>query len=72
MRDGVIVGSIMSGAYGHRVKSSLGLGYVENSAGVTKDWLAAGKWEVEVAMNRYSIEDQLGAWYDAKNERVKS
>jgi 4-methylaminobutanoate oxidase (formaldehyde-forming) len=61
----------MSGAYGHRVKASLGLGYVSSEGGVTKEWLASGEWEVEVAMNRYPVEVQLGAWYDPKNERVR-
>lgn len=72
LRDGVIVGSIMSGAYGHRIKASLGLGYVECHTGVTKDWLAGGTWEVEVALKRYPIEIQFGGWYDPKSERVKS
>lgn len=72
LRDGVIVGSVMSGAYGHRIKASLGLGYVENEAGVTKDWLAAGTWEVEVALKRYPINVQLGAWYDPKGEKIRS
>ncbi|GAC1046143.1 GcvT family protein [Rhizobium sp. No.120] len=72
IRDGIIVGSIMSGAYGHRVKASLGLGYVSSNEGVTKEWLASGKWEVEVAMKRYPIEVQLGAWYDSRSEKVKS
>jgi 4-methylaminobutanoate oxidase (formaldehyde-forming) len=72
LRDGEIVGSIMSGAYGHRVKASLGLGYVSSEEGVTKDWLAAGKWEVEVAMERYPVEIQLGAWYDPRGEKIKS
>jgi glycine cleavage system aminomethyltransferase T/glycine/D-amino acid oxidase-like deaminating enzyme len=71
LRDGIIIGSIMSGAYGHRVQASLGLGYVTWSEGVTKDWLTSGNWEVEVAMNRYPIEPQLGPWYDPKNERVR-
>jgi 4-methylaminobutanoate oxidase (formaldehyde-forming) len=72
LRDGAIIGSIMSGAYGYRVNASLGLGYVTHADGVTKDWLAAGNWEVEIAMKRYPIELQFGAWYDPKNIRVKS
>lgn len=72
LRDGVIVGSIMSGAYGHRIKASLGLGYVECDAGVSKEWLANGTWEVEVALKRYPVAVQLGAWYDPRNERVRS
>ena len=71
LRDGKIIGSIMSGAYGHRIKASLGLGYVSNDEGVTKTWLASGTWEVEVAMKRYPVEVQFGPWYDAKGDRVR-
>jgi glycine cleavage system aminomethyltransferase T len=48
-RNDVIVGSTTSGAWGHRVNLSLGLGYVHNSEGVTKDWIESGTWEVELA-----------------------
>ena len=72
LRDGQIVGSIMSGAYGHRVGASLGLGYVSRPDGVTKDWIADGSWEVEIAMKRYPIELQFGPWYDPKSLRVRS
>lgn len=41
-RDGE-VGSVMSGAYGHRI-ASLGLAYVSHPEGVTKDWLESGRW----------------------------
>ncbi len=71
LRDGRITGSIMSGAYGHRVQASLGLGYVSCDDGVTKEWLASGNWEVEVAMKRYPIEIQFGPWYDPKGELVR-
>lgn len=72
IRNGEIIGSIMSGAYGHRVKASLGLGYVSNPEGVTKDWLESGTWEIEIAMKRYPIEVQFGPWYDPKGLKVKS
>ena len=71
LRDGAIIGSVTSGAYGHRVGASLGLGYVRNVEGVTKDWLANGEWEVEIAMKRYPIELQFGPWYDPQNARVR-
>ena len=71
MRDGAIVGSITSGAYGHRIGASLGLGYVNNAQGVTKDWIASGTWEVEIAMKRYAVKLQFGPWYDPQGARVK-
>lgn len=72
LRNGRIVGAITSGAYGHRVEASLGLGYVANDGGVTREWLVSGQWEVEIAMKRYPIEVQFGAWYDPGNTKVRN
>ncbi|MGB8327413.1 MAG: FAD-dependent oxidoreductase [Steroidobacteraceae bacterium] len=72
MRDGVIVGSIKSGAWGHRVERSLGMGYVACEAGVTREWLESGRWEVEVACDRHPAQVQLQPWYDPTNARIKS
>ena len=72
VRDGVIVGSIKSGAWGHRLERSIGMGYVNCDAGVTPEWLGGGRWEVEVACERYAAVVQLQPWYDPKNERIKS
>ncbi|MGL4590435.1 MAG: glycine cleavage T C-terminal barrel domain-containing protein, partial [Aestuariivirga sp.] len=71
-RDGVIVGSTTSGAWGHRVNLSLGLGYVRNEAGVTKEWIESGNWEVELAWKRYPARVQLQSFYDPKGERIKA
>jgi len=70
-RDGVIVGSTSSGAWGHRLAKSIGMGYVRCPEGVTPDWLAGGQWEVEVACRRYPARVQLQPFYDPKNERIK-
>lgn len=67
-----IVGDISSGAYGHRVGASLGMGFVENEDGVDKAFLENSKFEVEVAWKRYEVEAQLAAWYDPKGERIKA
>ena len=67
-----IVGSIKSGAWGHRLERSIGMGYVSEEAGVTKEWLASGEWEIEVACRRWPARVQLQPWYDPKNERIKS
>jgi 4-methylaminobutanoate oxidase (formaldehyde-forming) len=72
IRDGVIVGSTRSGAWGHRINRSIGMGYVHCDTGVTPDWLAAGRWEIEVAGVRHAARAQLAPWYDPKSERIKS
>jgi 4-methylaminobutanoate oxidase (formaldehyde-forming) len=71
-RDGVIVGATTSGAWGHRVERSLGLGYVRNDDGVTRDWLDAGTWEVEIAWQRYAAKAQFHGFYDPKGEWIKA
>ena len=72
LRNGEIVGSVTSGAYGHRIGASLGMGYVECAGGVAPDWIASGEWEVEIAWKRYPAKLQLRPWYDPKGERVHS
>jgi len=72
VRDGLIVGSIKSGAWGFRLGKSIGMGYVESPAGVSRQWLESGRWEVEVACERHAARVQLQPWYDPKSERIKS
>jgi 4-methylaminobutanoate oxidase (formaldehyde-forming) len=72
VRDGVIVGSIRSGAWGHRLGRSIGMGYVSCEDGVAAEWLSSGRWEVEVACRRHSCRVQLQPWYDPRNERIRS
>lgn len=71
LRDGILVGSIKSGAFGHRVGRSLGMGYVHCSDGVTRDWLASGQWSVEVAWTTHPIDVQLEPFYDPRNTRIR-
>lgn len=71
LRDGAIVGSVTSGAWGHRINASLGMGYVENASGFSEPWLSSGNWEVEIAWKRYPVSLQLRPWYDPKGERLK-
>lgn len=74
-RNGVHVGSTTSGAWGHRLNKSIAMGYIEcpeeDGGKATKDWIAAGSYEVEIAWERYEATAQLGALYDTKAERVK-
>ncbi len=66
-----IVGSVTSGAYGHRVGGSLGLGYVEFEDGVTQDVLDNHTFEIEVAWERYPAMLQLKPWYDPDGVNIK-
>jgi heterotetrameric sarcosine oxidase gamma subunit len=71
LRDGLIVGSVTTGAWGHRIGASLAMGYVSCAEGVSDEWLSSGKMEVEIAWKRYPIQAQLKPWYDPKGERLK-
>jgi 4-methylaminobutanoate oxidase (formaldehyde-forming) len=70
-RDGVLVGSTTSGAFGHRIGRSLALGYVKNPDGVTDEWLRSGAWEVEIAWARHPATVQLKPFYDPGNARIR-
>jgi heterotetrameric sarcosine oxidase gamma subunit len=70
-RNGVIVGSTTSGAWGHRIGRSLALGYVKNPDGVTKEWLDGGTWEVELAWKRHAADVQFQPFYDPKGDRIR-
>lgn len=71
-RDGVLVGSTTSGAWGHRVNKSLGMGYVRCEQGVTRDWIESAKWEVEIAWKRYGAKIQFAPFYDPKSLLVRA
>ena len=59
-------------AESNRVNLSLGLGYVHNPDGVTRDWIEGGSWEVELAWKRYPAKVQFQSFYDPRGERIKA
>jgi 4-methylaminobutanoate oxidase (formaldehyde-forming) len=72
-RDGVIVGHVTSGMYGHHVDASLGMGYVSNPDGLAdRDWVLAGSYEIEVAGVRIGATVSMDPFYDPKSARVRS
>ena len=70
-RNGEIVGYISSGAYGFTLGASVGMGYVNHPDGITKEFVANGAWEIEIACERYPADASLRAFYDPTGERVK-
>ncbi|MEY4173962.1 MAG: hypothetical protein RI900_1127, partial [Actinomycetota bacterium] len=71
-RDGERVGWLTSGGFGYTIDRSIGYGYVRNPAGVTRDWVLSGTYELEVAGQRHAAEVSLRPLYDPTNGRVKS
>jgi glycine cleavage system aminomethyltransferase T len=71
LRDGEIVGWLTSGNYGHALGAAVGLGNVSHAAGVDADFVASGRWEIEVACERVSARASLRPLWDPKGERIK-
>ena len=71
-RDGELVGRICSAMFGHTLGVSLGLAYVSGaSAPLTREWLEAGQYEVEVATERVPARISLAPLYDPAGARVR-
>ena len=70
-KDGKRVGYIRSGGYGHTLGGSVGLGFVENPEGVTRDYIASGGFEIDIAGDRYPARASLRPLYDPQLERVR-
>ena len=75
LRDGEVVGYVRAASYGWTLGASVGLAFVGASDGVekvTKDWLDAGTWEVDIAGDRYAAEVSLRPMYDPTSARVRA
>ncbi len=70
LRDGRIVGQIASGAYGHTLGGSVGLGYVP-CAGETAEAVLASAYMVDVAGRRIGADASLKPLYDPEGLRPR-
>ena len=71
-RNGERVGWLTSGGFGHTIDKSIGYGYVRNEAGVTRNYVLGGTYELEVASEMVKCDMHLSPLYDPKMERVKA
>jgi 4-methylaminobutanoate oxidase (formaldehyde-forming) len=69
--SGKRVGYIRSGSYGHTLGASVGLGFIENKDGVTRDYVKTGVFEIDVAGVRYPAKASLRPMYDPELKRVR-
>jgi glycine cleavage system aminomethyltransferase T/glycine/D-amino acid oxidase-like deaminating enzyme len=75
LRDGEVVGYVRAASYGWTLGASVGLAFVVSPDGdqmVTKDWLDAGSWEVDIAGERYAADVSLRPMYDPTSARVRA
>jgi 4-methylaminobutanoate oxidase (formaldehyde-forming) len=71
VRDGQIVGHLTSGDYGHTLGGAVGLGYIEVEEEISKEYIDAGSFEIDVGGERIPAKASLGAMYDPKAERMR-
>ena len=70
-KDGVRVGHLQVGGFGHTLGTSVGLATVDNADGVTADWLGSGGFEVIVNGISYPATLQFAPFYDPERARVR-
>ncbi len=73
-RDGVIVGHLRSGSYGHTLGAAVGLGYVRDPSGGVVDaaYVADGRYAIEVACEQVPAAASLRPLYDPKSLRIRN
>jgi 4-methylaminobutanoate oxidase (formaldehyde-forming) len=73
LRDGAPAGFITSAAFGHTVGCPTALGIVTRADGAAdKAWIEAGRYEIDLAGERYAATVSLRAPYDPEGSRVRS
>lgn len=71
-RNGISVGRLMSGGFGHTLGAAVGVGPVEKEGDiVTVDYIKSGTYEIDIAGVRYSAKASLRPMYDPKLLRVR-
>jgi 4-methylaminobutanoate oxidase (formaldehyde-forming) len=71
-RDGQRVGYLTSGGWGYTIGAGIGMGYVRHPDGVSDDFLAAGRYELEVATERVPARLHMGPLYDPTMTRIRA
>jgi sarcosine dehydrogenase len=71
-RDGERVGWLASGGYGYTAERPIGYGYVRRAAGVDRDFVLSGTYELEVAGTRIAARVHLDPLYDPAGLRIRA
>ncbi len=70
-RDGVPVGDVRAASYGFTLGGAVGLAMIEAQEPVTRGYLDAGEWAVDIAGQRYPAVASLAPLFDPSGERVR-
>ena len=71
-RNGQVVGWLASGGYGYTVAKAIGLGYVRQPGGITPEFLTGGRFELDVAGQRFAARVHLKPLHDPEGLRLRS
>jgi glycine cleavage system aminomethyltransferase T len=71
LRNGVAVGEVRAGSYGHTLGGAVGLAMVAGEP-VDKAYLDEGKWEVDIAGRIYPATVSLRPMYDPGMEKIRA
>jgi 4-methylaminobutanoate oxidase (formaldehyde-forming) len=71
LRDGRAVGYIRAASYGHTLGGAVGLAMIGADVPIDAKWIEAGRWEVQIANDRFPAVASLKPLYDPENKRVK-
>ena len=71
LRDGVVVGHLTSGGYGHTFGAALGMAYVPCAGESAQDVLSS-RYEIDVMGRRVAAEASLKPFYDPNGHRTKA
>ena len=72
LRDGIIVGHITSGSYGHHLKGAIGLGYIEcKEIGENLKNILKSNYQIDVAGKIIDADVSIEPMYDPKSLKIK-
>jgi heterotetrameric sarcosine oxidase gamma subunit len=71
LRDGAPVGYLRAASYGFTLGGAVGLAMVDAGEPLDQAWIDAGRWEVDIAGQRYPAVASLRPLYDPLMTRVK-
>jgi 4-methylaminobutanoate oxidase (formaldehyde-forming) len=71
LRDGAPVGDVRSASYGFTLGGAVGLAMIEADEPISREYLDAGTWTVDIAGRRYPAEASLAPLYDPQAKRVR-
>ncbi|MEO6822797.1 MAG: FAD-dependent oxidoreductase [Candidatus Nanopelagicales bacterium] len=72
LRNGVAVGYVRAGSYGHTLGGAVGLAMVDADGPLDQAYLDDGDWQVDIAGTRYLATASLRPLYDPTMARIKA